>query len=156
MQEEFRETQTDRETDWLTEKQRERQTKRQIPGPDLKSLDNPNVSFGTGRWYLTAVIYHYSFSTHHIDPPEVKITNHQLKNLTLVCNSDGIPIPLLEWMHNGLPLSNNMDSFTITYMYGRSSNSSVLQWVNALTKEMFTCVATNNLGSRNDSVTVMI
>ena len=34
--------------------------------------------------------------------------------LTLMCSFEGVPLPSLEWTHNGIPLSSSTDSVTIT------------------------------------------
>ena len=78
--------------------------------------------------------------------------------LTLMCSFVGVPLPSLEWMHNGIPLSSSTDSITITNTSGLSYGTSTLQWVNASldTVGMFTCVATNNFGSANRSINFQI
>ena len=96
--------------------------------------------------------------------PDVTTTNSLLESfdidgtLTLTCSFEGVPLPLLEWVHNGLPLSNSNISITISNTRGLSNGTSTLQWVNASpdTVGMFTCVATNNLGSANRSINVQI
>ena len=78
--------------------------------------------------------------------------------LTLMCSFVGVPLPSLEWMHNGIPLSSSTDSVTITTTSGLSYGTSTLQWVNSSrdTVGTFTCAATNNLGSANRSIKVQI
>ena len=78
--------------------------------------------------------------------------------LTLMCSFAGVPLPSLEWKHNGIPLSSCNDSVTITTTSGLSYGTSTLQWVNASqdTVGTFTCAATNNLGSANRSINVQI
>ena len=78
--------------------------------------------------------------------------------LTLMCIFEGVPIPSLEWMHNGLPLSSSNESITIATTSVLSYGTSTLQWVNASldTVGMFTCVSSNNLGSANRSINVQI
>ena len=96
--------------------------------------------------------------------PDVTTTNSLLESfdidstLTLMCSFEGVPLPSLEWTHNGLPLSSSNESITITNTIGLSNGTSTLQWVNASpdTVGMFTCVASNNLGSANRSINVQI
>ena len=96
--------------------------------------------------------------------PDVTTTNSLLESfdisstLTLMCSFEGVPLPSLEWKLNGLSLSSSNDSITITTTSGLSYGTSTLQWVNASsdTVGMFTCVATNNLGSANRAINVQI
>ena len=96
--------------------------------------------------------------------PDVTTTNSLLESfdidgtLTLMCSFLGVPLPSLEWTHNGIPLSSSNDSITITSIIGLSYGTSTLQWVNASPDAvgMFTCVASNNLGSANRSINVQI
>ena len=99
-----------------------------------------------------------------LDSPDVTTTNGSIETfnvnstLTLWCGFVGIPYPSLEWTHNGLPLSNSNNSITITNTSNMSSHTSILEWktVPILAAGTFTCVATNNLGSDNTSITVRI
>ena len=77
--------------------------------------------------------------------------------LTLTCSFEGIPHPSVEWIYNGLPLSSSNDSITIIDTSDLSEGTSTLQWVNASpdTVGMFTCIATNNLGSAHRSINVV-
>ena len=79
-------------------------------------------------------------------------------NLTLMCSFEGVPLPSLEWSHNGLLISSSNDSITITSTIGLFYGTSTLQRVNVFpdTIGTFTCVATNNLGSANRSIDVQI
>ena len=78
--------------------------------------------------------------------------------LTLMCSFEGVPLPSLEWTHNGLPISSSNVSITITNTSGLSYGTSTLHWVNVSpdTVGTFTCIATNNLGSANRSINVKI
>ena len=78
--------------------------------------------------------------------------------LTLMCNFDGVPLPSLEWTHNGLLLSSSNNFITITTNRDQSYGTSMLQWVNASSDSVgtFTCVTTNSLGSANRSFIVHI
>ena len=99
-----------------------------------------------------------------LDPPEVTTTLGPIETfnvnstLTLQCGFMGIPYPSLEWNHNGLLLSDSIDSITITNTSNMSSYTSVLEWmyVPIDAAGIFICVATNNLGSANTSITVQI
>ena len=104
------------------------------------------------------------FSFLIIAAPDMTTTNGLMESfdidgtLTLKCNFEGIPLPSLEWIHNGLPLSSSNDSITITTNRDQSYGTSMLQWVNASpdTVGTFMCEATNSLGSVNRSFIVQI
>ena len=99
-----------------------------------------------------------------LDAPDVETRNSLLElfdidsTLTLMCSFEGVPLPLLVWMHNGLSLSNSNASTTITNTSDLSNGTSTLQWVNVSpdTVGTFTCVATNSLGSADRSINVQI
>ena len=78
--------------------------------------------------------------------------------LTIMCTFEGIPSPSLKWLHNGLLLSSNNESITITKTVGQSGNTSMLQWMNTPKDAagIFTCVANNYLGSGSKSINVPI
>lgn len=78
--------------------------------------------------------------------------------LTLVCIFDGIPVPSLEWTHNGLLVSNGNDLITITNTRSQSKTTSLLQWMNVTTDAdgVFSCVVTNIRGSKSISFTVKV
>ena len=96
--------------------------------------------------------------------PNVTTSNNLLESfdidstLTLMCYFEGVPLPSLEWTHNGQPICSGNESITIVTTRVLSNGTSMLLWVNASpdTVGMFTCVATNNLGSANRSINVQI
>ena len=79
-------------------------------------------------------------------------------SLTLMCTFMGIPSLSLKWLHNGLPLSSSSESITITNTRSQSGNTSFLTWMNAPMDAagVFSCVATNYLGSRSKLINVLI
>ena len=78
--------------------------------------------------------------------------------LALNCSFVGVPTTSLQWIHNGQPLSNSNNLVTITITSGLSNDTSTLQWMNVGfdANGMFTCVATNILGSDRISIGVQI
>ena len=105
------------------------------------------------RGYI--LIYHY------IDPPDVTIdrnfkTLRPGDTLAMTCTFEGLPLPTLKWMQNGQPLSNSNDSITITTSNALSSGYSTLQWLDASinTVGIFTCTASNNLGTDKEMITL--
>ena len=78
--------------------------------------------------------------------------------LTLMCSFEGVPLPSLEWSHNGPPISSSNGSITIASTIGLFYGTSTLQWINVSpdTVVTFTFFATNNLGSANRSINVQI
>ena len=96
-----------------------------------------------------------------VDPPNVTTTNNLMESfkedntLTLSCSFTGIPTVSQEWLLNGQPLSNNNQ---ITITNAQSDGTSTLQWMNVPLNAdgIFSCVATNNLGSDRLSINVQI
>ena len=124
-----------------------------------KCCSHPNymTNTTTGNIVMTA----FSLLT-ILAAPDVTTTNSLRElldihsTLTLTCSFEGVPLPLLEWLHNGLPLNNSNVSITDTnFLF---VGTSTLQWVNASpdTVGTFTCAGTNILGSSSRSINVQI
>lgn len=85
----------------------------------------------------------------HIDIPKVtaQILNFQTAQLgsalILSCNFDGVPIPTIQWLHNGTVLTNMEDTVTIT---GDSNSTLQLSNLNRNGGGVYSCEAENDLG----------
>uniref|UniRef100_A0A8D2B9D0 Hemicentin-1 n=1 Tax=Sciurus vulgaris TaxID=55149 RepID=A0A8D2B9D0_SCIVU len=77
-------------------------------------------------------------------PSEVSVVLGE--NVELVCNANGIPAPLIQWLRDGKTITNSE-----TERIRVTANGSMLNIYGALTSDMgkYTCVATNSAGEED-------
>ena len=113
----------------------------------------------------SSTAFYESCSLHsHLDIPDVFTSSDTAvfdvdSTLALECSFEAVPLPLLEWMHNGLPVSSSNGSITVTNTTSSASGGTFrLEWLHVPSDAAgtFECVANNSIGSDSWTINVQI